>query len=275
MIPKIQETRASTASPSTTRAMRSFFSFGRRARGSGPEEGGTVAVGRGGSPPLDPPPLTPPGTGCPAAGRPSSASRGRGRRVGSLSLVAIWSRSAGRDHVDNSLGRERIRRAGRRPPVQRSPWEEGRGNPAEQARQSSIGPVTDPAVAERARSLLEGAVDALPEDRLAEQLAEDRPLRVKFGVDPTSPDIHLGHCVVLMKLRAFQDAGHTVVLIIGDYTARVGDPSGRDATRPVLSPEELEDNARTYEEQAFMVLDRDRTELRRNSEWLEMPSDEL
>jgi tyrosyl-tRNA synthetase len=98
---------------------------------------------------------------------------------------------------------------------------------------------------------------------------------VKFGVDPTSPDIHLGHCVVLMKLRAFQDAGHTVVLIIGDYTARVGDPSGRDATRPVLSGEELEANARTYEEQAFTILDRGRTELRHNSEWLAMPSGEL
>jgi tyrosyl-tRNA synthetase len=135
--------------------------------------------------------------------------------------------------------------------------------------------VSDSAVAGDARRLLEGAVDALPEGRLAQQLEEGRPLRVKFGVDPTSPDIHLGHCVVLMKLRAFQDAGHTVVLIIGDYTARVGDPSGRDATRPVLSPEELEANARTYEEQAFTVLDRERTELRHNSEWLSMKSDEL
>ncbi len=118
-------------------------------------------------------------------------------------------------------------------------------------------------------------MDVLPEGRLEEQLAEGRPLRVKFGVDPTSPDIHLGHCVVLMKLRAFQDAGHTVVLIIGDYTARVGDPSGRDETRPVLSLGELERNARTYEEQAFKVLDRERTELRHNSEWLAMPSDEV
>ena len=123
--------------------------------------------------------------------------------------------------------------------------------------------------------LLFGAVDALPEGRLAEQLAEGRPLRVKFGVDPTSPDIHLGHCVVLTKLRAFQDAGHTVVLIIGDYTARVGDPSGRDSTRPVLSPEQIEANAQTYQEQAFTVLDRERTELRRNSEWLRMESEEL
>jgi tyrosyl-tRNA synthetase len=135
--------------------------------------------------------------------------------------------------------------------------------------------VTDSAAAEEARRLLEGAVDALPEGRLAEQLGERRALRVKFGVDPTSPDIHLGHCVVLMKLRAFQDAGHTVVLIIGDYTARVGDPSGRDVTRPVLPAEELAANARTYEEQAFTVLDRDRTELRHNSEWLRMESDEL
>jgi tyrosyl-tRNA synthetase len=134
---------------------------------------------------------------------------------------------------------------------------------------------TDPAAAEQAARLATGAVDVLPEGRLVEQLAEGRPLRVKFGVDPTSPDIHLGHAVVLTKLRAFQDAGHTVVLIIGDYTARVGDPSGRDTTRPVLSAEEVEANADTYLEQAFAVLDRERTELRRNSEWLAMGSDEL
>jgi tyrosyl-tRNA synthetase len=123
--------------------------------------------------------------------------------------------------------------------------------------------------------LLAGAVDALPDGRLAEQLADGRPLRVKFGVDPTSPDIHLGHCVVLSKLRAFQDAGHTVVLIIGDLTARVGDPSGRDATRPVLSADEIEANALTYTEQAFAILDRARTELRHNSEWLRMDSEQL
>src|SRR5204862_7021910 len=130
-------------------------------------------------------------------------------------------------------------------------------------------PVTDSAVGEEAQRLLSGAVDALPEGRLAEQLAEGRPLRMKLGVDPTTPDIHLGHCVVLTKLRAFQDAGHTVVLIIGDYTARVGDPSGRDSTRPVLTDSDIEANARTYTEQAFKVLDRERTELRRNSEWLD------
>ena len=102
-----------------------------------------------------------------------------------------------------------------------------------------------------------------------------RPLRVKLGIDPTTPDIHLGHTVVLSKLREFQDAGHQVVLIIGDFTARVGDPSGRSAQRPVLSAEEIADNGRTYQEQAFKVLDRDRTEVRFNSEWLEMGADEL
>jgi tyrosyl-tRNA synthetase len=123
--------------------------------------------------------------------------------------------------------------------------------------------------------LLAGSVDVLPEGRLAEQLESGRELRVKFGMDPTSADIHLGHCVVLQKLRAFQDLGHTVVLIVGDYTARVGDPSGRDDTRPVLSEEQIAENARTYQEQAFKVLDRERTEIRHNSEWLEMPSAEL
>ena len=120
--------------------------------------------------------------------------------------------------------------------------------------------------------VLTGSVDALPAGRLAEQLVSGETLRVKFGMDPTSPDIHLGHTVVLRKLRTFQDLGHTVVLIVGDYTARVGDPSGRSDIRPVLSPEEIEANALTYQEQAFKVLDRERTEVRHNSEWLEMPS---
>ena len=118
-------------------------------------------------------------------------------------------------------------------------------------------------------------MDALPEGRLAEQLESGGALRVKLGIDPTSADIHLGHCVVLRKLRAFQDAGHTVVLIVGDYTARIGDPSGRSDERPVLSAEEIEANAATYQEQAFKILDRDRVEVRYNSEWLAMPSDEL
>ena len=136
-------------------------------------------------------------------------------------------------------------------------------------------PGPDEAAPAALEKLLFGAVDALPEGRLATQLAEGRELRVKLGVDPTSPDIHLGHCVVLNKLRAFQDAGHRVVLIIGDYTARVGDPSGRDATRPVLTDADIEANALTYQEQAFKVLDRERTEVRRNGEWLRMGADEL
>jgi len=121
--------------------------------------------------------------------------------------------------------------------------------------------------------LARGAVDILPAGELDRKLALGRPLRVKLGIDPTAPDIHLGHTVVLGKLRAFQDAGHVVVLIIGDYTARVGDPSGRSELRPMLSPDQIEANARTYQEQAFKVIDPDpaRLELRRNSEWLDMP----
>src|SRR3978361_2537004 len=94
--------------------------------------------------------------------------------------------------------------------------------------------------------LLRNVVDALPSGGLERKLKEGRPLRVKLGIDPTAADIHLGHTVVLRKLREFQDAGHTVVLIIGDYTARVGDPSGRSSVRPVLSPAQIDAHARTY-----------------------------
>ncbi|MGH2938184.1 MAG: tyrosine--tRNA ligase [Solirubrobacterales bacterium] len=118
--------------------------------------------------------------------------------------------------------------------------------------------------------LTRNAVDVLPEGRLAEQLKLDRPLRVKLGIDPTTPDIHLGHTVVLGKLAEFQAAGHTVVLIVGDFTARVGDPSGRSASRPVPTPEEIEANATTYQEQAYKILDPAKTEVRRNGEWLDM-----
>jgi tyrosyl-tRNA synthetase len=118
--------------------------------------------------------------------------------------------------------------------------------------------------------LVRNAVDCLPEGGLEAKLELGRPLRVKLGVDPTAPDIHLGHTVVFQKLREFQDLGHTVVLIIGDYTARVGDPSGRSMLRPVLTPAEIESNARTYQEQALRVLDSERLELRFNSEWLDM-----
>ena len=129
--------------------------------------------------------------------------------------------------------------------------------------------------------LARNAADLLPtgglEPRLTEAAREGRPLRVKLGLDPTAADIHLGHTVVLQKLREFQDRGHRVVLIVGDFTARVGDPSGRSKTRPVLSGEEIDANARTYQEQAFRILDADpaRFELRRNSEWLDMPMEQL
>jgi tyrosyl-tRNA synthetase len=123
--------------------------------------------------------------------------------------------------------------------------------------------------------LTRNAVDVLPAGMLQEQLAGERPLRVKLGIDPTTPDIHLGHTVVLEKLREFQQDGHQIVLIVGDFTARVGDPSGRSAQRPMPSPEEIEANAATYQEQAFKVLDRERTEVRFNSEWLRMAPEEL
>ncbi len=120
--------------------------------------------------------------------------------------------------------------------------------------------------------ILSGVVDCLPEGdlraKLERSIAEDRPLRVKFGVDPTRPDLHLGHAVPLRKLRQFQDLGHTAILLIGDFTARVGDPSARDVTRPQLTAEEVRANAETYAQQAFRILDRDRTLLEYNSRWL-------
>jgi tyrosyl-tRNA synthetase len=121
---------------------------------------------------------------------------------------------------------------------------------------------------EQVALLSRGTVSLVSEADLAKKLASGRTLRVKLGVDPTSADLHLGHSVALSKLRQFQDLGHTAVLIIGDFTAQVGDPSGRDATRPTLTAAQVAENAKTYQEQAFKVLDRSRTELRFNSEWL-------
>jgi tyrosyl-tRNA synthetase len=112
------------------------------------------------------------------------------------------------------------------------------------------------------------AVHVLPEEELDRKLARRVPLRVKLGIDPTSPDIHLGFAAVLDRLREWQDAGHTVVLIVGDYTGRIGDPSGRSAERPVLADEELDANAREFAAQLFRVLDAERTEIRFNGEWL-------
>lgn len=116
--------------------------------------------------------------------------------------------------------------------------------------------------------LKKNVVDLVNEEELLDKLKRKVQLRVKLGVDPSRPDLHLGHAVVLFKLRQFQELGHRVVLIIGDFTAQIGDPSGRDSTRPMLGEEEVKNNARTYAEQAFKVLDREKTELRFNSEWL-------
>jgi len=116
--------------------------------------------------------------------------------------------------------------------------------------------------------LTRNAVHVLPEGGLEEKLKLGRPLRVKLGIDVTSPDIHVGRGIPLQRMRAFQDEGHTGVLIVGDYTTRIGDPSGRSAERPVLSDDEIEANARTYLEQAMVILDPERTEVRYNGEWL-------
>lgn len=118
------------------------------------------------------------------------------------------------------------------------------------------------------KEITRGTVDIISREELAKKLSSGKKLRVKFGADPSSPDLHIGHSVVLSKLRQFQDLGHTAVLIIGDFTAQIGDPSGKDTTRPVLDHETVANNAKTYTEQAFKVLDRDRTEIRFNSEWL-------
>jgi tyrosyl-tRNA synthetase len=116
--------------------------------------------------------------------------------------------------------------------------------------------------------LTRNAVDVLPEGELKRKLALGRPLRVKLGIDPTGADVHLGFAAVLNRLRAFQDDGHVAVLIIGDYTARIGDPSGRSKEREVLPDEVLDSNARLFAEQAYRILDRERTEIRFNGEWL-------
>jgi tyrosyl-tRNA synthetase len=117
-----------------------------------------------------------------------------------------------------------------------------------------------------------GVVDVVPEGELAAKLdlarREQRPLRVKLGADPSAPDLHLGHTVVLRKLREFQDLGHLVIFLIGDFTARIGDPSGRSETRKPLAAEEVHANAETYTTQVFRILDRARTEVRFNSEWM-------
>jgi tyrosyl-tRNA synthetase len=124
------------------------------------------------------------------------------------------------------------------------------------------------AVADDLAVLTRNAVHVLPEGGLEHKLALGRPLRVKLGIDVTSPDIHVGRGVPLQRMRAFQDAGHVGVLIVGDYTTRIGDPSGRSAERPILTDEEIDASARTYVEQAYQIVDPAKTEVRFNGEWL-------
>ncbi|MDT8435843.1 MAG: tyrosine--tRNA ligase [Gemmatimonadota bacterium] len=129
-----------------------------------------------------------------------------------------------------------------------------------------------PPAREQFDRIRDGVAEIVPEEGLLDKLERSRrtgtPLVVKQGFDPTRPDLHIGHAVSIWKLRTFQELGHRVVFVIGDFTARVGDPSGRSDTRPMLTPEEIEANLRTYEEQVFRILDPGRTEIRRNSEWL-------
>lgn len=124
--------------------------------------------------------------------------------------------------------------------------------------------------AEQLQLLTRNAADVIPRDQLLEKLVSRRSLRVKLGIDPSRPGLHLGHAVVLRKLREFQELGHTAVLIVGDFTGLVGDPSGQSETRPMLSSEEMDANATTYLDQAGLVLDVDRAEIHRNSEWLSL-----
>lgn len=124
---------------------------------------------------------------------------------------------------------------------------------------------------EQVEILKKGVVECIPEDELKRKLERSRrtgvPLRVKAGFDPTAPDIHLGHTVLIRKMRHFQQLGHQVIFLIGDFTGMIGDPSGRSTTRPALTPEQVSQNAETYKEQIFKLLDPDRTELRFNNEW--------
>src|SRR4249920_1633203 len=128
-------------------------------------------------------------------------------------------------------------------------------------------------VDEQIAYIRKGAAEIIRESELRAKLEKSRtsgkPLRVKLGMDPTAPDLHLGHTVVLRKLKHFQDLGHTVIFLIGDFTGLIGDPTGRSTTRPPLTREQIDANAETYKSQVFKILDRDKTEVRFNSEWLD------
>ena len=191
-----------------------------------------------------------PGRLCQALGVDARIERGRRGRPGRRRLAGPAHRPGG----------ARVGPAGR-------DQQGGRPAVALRARRLPVPVAPLPAAVSASAALAARAVDVVPPGGLEEKLALGRPLRVKLGVDPTAPDIHLGHAVVLGKLREFQDAGHLAVLVIGDWTARVGDPSGRTSTRPMLSGEQIDANAATYREQAFRILDPERTEIRSNGEW--------
>src|SRR6202051_48707 len=133
-------------------------------------------------------------------------------------------------------------------------------------------PTTFKPVEEQLAYLKKGVAEIIPEAELKSKLENsfktNTPLRVYLGVDPTAPDIHLGHTVVLRKLKHFQDMGHTAIFLIGDFSAMIGDPTGQSETRPPLTREQVDANARTYLEQVYKILDREKTEVRYNSEWL-------
>ncbi len=123
-------------------------------------------------------------------------------------------------------------------------------------------------VGESIQLIKRGAEELLREEELAERLRERRPLRVKAGFDPTAPDLHLGHTVLLNKLRQFQELGHEAMFLIGDFTGMIGDPTGKTVTRPPLTEEEVQQNAKTYQEQVFKILDESKTTVQFNSEWM-------
>src|SRR5579872_5886244 len=127
---------------------------------------------------------------------------------------------------------------------------------------------TDATIAEQMLELGRGSSDLLVPAELQRKLARGQPLKVKAGFDPTAPDLHLGHTVLINKLRQFQQFGHEVIFLIGDFTGLIGDPSGRNTTRPPLTPDDVQANAQTYQQQVFKILDPDRTRIEFNSRWL-------
>src|SRR5262245_23389973 len=139
--------------------------------------------------------------------------------------------------------------------------------PAEASKASAPGQSTMSAIEQAIQTIRRGAAELISEVELKKKLAEKRPLRIKLGLDPTAPDLHLGHTVVINKLRDFQQLGHQVQFLIGDFTGMIGDPTGKNQTRPPLTRAEIERNAKTYQEQVFKILDREKTQVLYNSEW--------